>query len=219
MRRRQTPIGQHFFSMTRGRLVQLLRRSPHTVDELTEQLGLTRTAVREHLARLERDGLVQQSGVRRGIGKPAHLYALSPAARELFARGYAPVLQGLLDVLAGRLDPADREALLRDVGRRLAARHPTPSGDIPERLAAGAELLNDLGGLAEVQKVNGSFVIQGWSCPLASVVQEHPELCHVPETLLSELLGLPVQEQCDRHDPPRCRFAVASGPNGTSPEE
>ena len=212
----RTRIGQRYFSTTRGRVVLLLRRSPRTVDELTGLLGVTRNAVREHLATLERDGLVHRSGVRRGDGKPAHLYALSPEAAELFPRGYAPVLDGVLDALAEQFDPPSREAVLRDVGRKLVAGRPVPRGGVRERIAASAEVLNDLGGFAEDREVDGTLAIQGWSCPLAAVVVDHPELCLLVEAMLAQVIGLAVQERCDRREPPRCFFVVAAGPEDTS---
>jgi predicted ArsR family transcriptional regulator len=204
-------LGQRFFSTTRGRIVLLLRRSSRTVDELTELLGVTRTAVREHLATLERDGLVRRNGVRRGDGKPAHLYGLTPEAAELFPRGYAPVLRGVLDALAEQLPAAGHEAFLRDVGRRLAAGQRVPRGDVRERLAAGAQLLNDLGGFAEVREVDGALTIQGWGCPLAAAVVDHPELCLLAEAMLARIVDLPVEARCDRREPPHCFFVVAAG--------
>jgi predicted ArsR family transcriptional regulator len=211
-----TRVGQRFFSTTRGRIVLLIRHSARTVDELAEALGLTRNAVREHLTTLERDGLAHRSGVRRGNGKPAHLYSLTPEAAELFPRGYAPVLDGVLDALARQLPPAAREALLRGVGRGIAAARPSPRGDLRERIAACAELLNELGGLAEAREVDGTLIIQGWSCPLASVVVAHPELCLLAEEMVTELVGRPVRERCDRRDPPRCFFTVVANGHSTS---
>jgi excisionase family DNA binding protein len=191
-----TRIGQRFFSTTRGRIVLLVRRSARTVDELAEELGLTRNAVREHLATLERDGLVHRSGGRRGNGKPAHLYALTPEAVELFPRGYAPVLDGVLDALVRQLPPAPREVLLRELGRDIAVARPLPQGGVRERVAAGAELQNELGELAEARDVDGALVIQGWSCPLAAVVVDHPELCLLAEAMLTELIGRPDRQRC-----------------------
>ena len=51
------------FESTRGRVVALLRRTGFTVDELPRELDLTNNGVRAHLATLERDGIVRQSGV------------------------------------------------------------------------------------------------------------------------------------------------------------
>ena len=44
---------------TSGQILELLRRSPMTVDELAAALGVTRTAVRAQLATLERDEFVE----------------------------------------------------------------------------------------------------------------------------------------------------------------
>src|SRR4051812_36032113 len=115
--------GQRFFTSTRGRVVALLRRAGSTVDELGRALGLTGNAVRAHIATLERDGLVEQRGVRRGASKPAYAYDLTPAAEQLFPKAYVPVLTQLLTLLAERMPPAEYESLLRTTGHRLAGEH------------------------------------------------------------------------------------------------
>src|SRR5436189_4171855 len=83
---------QSFLESTRGRIVTLLRRNNRTVEELAQELALTDNAVRAHLATLERDGIVQQRGARRGSGKPSYIYELTPEAEYLFPKAYGPVL-------------------------------------------------------------------------------------------------------------------------------
>src|SRR5919108_1625 len=113
---------QRFYASTRGRIVSLLRRASLTVDQLATTLGLTDNAVRAHLATLERDGLVEQRVARRGgVGKPAFTYQVPPEAEPLFSRAYVPVLAKLLDVLSEQLTHDDLNALMRSVGKRLAA--------------------------------------------------------------------------------------------------
>jgi predicted ArsR family transcriptional regulator len=126
-----TRFDQRFLTSSRGQVVRLLRRGERTVDELARALGLTDNAVRSHLAALERDGLVRQAGLRRGVSKPAYAYALTPAAERLFPKAYGTLLRLLLDVLAERLPPAALDEALRDVGHRVAA------GDGAPRLARG----------------------------------------------------------------------------------
>src|SRR5215218_4419908 len=198
-----------FFASTRGRIVALLRRASHTVEDLAQALGLTGNAVRVHLATLERDGLVQQEGMRRGSRRPAYAYRLTARAERLFPHAYEPVLRHLLSVLAGRLAPAALDVVLREVGRRLAAERAEPAGNTAARIEVAAGVLTELGGLVEVERQDGTFLIRSWSCPLAAVVAGHPEVCRLMETLLTELVGVPVREQCDRSGPPRCTFAVA----------
>jgi predicted ArsR family transcriptional regulator len=145
-----------------------------------------------------------------GGGKPAYLYELTPEAEDLFPKAYEPVLHRLLDVLAEQLESDESEALLRSVGRLMAKGETVPTDGARERLEAAVEVLNELGGLAELEERDGGFVIRGYSCPLSGVTQEHPEVCRMVETLITELAGVPVNEHCDRGERPRCCFEVAT---------
>src|SRR4028119_133852 len=90
---------KRFLVSTRGRIIGLLRSSERTVNELAEALTVTDNAGRAHVSTLERDGLVQQSGVRPGLRKPHASSELTAEAEQLFPKAYAPVLTQVLDVL------------------------------------------------------------------------------------------------------------------------
>src|SRR5215212_6909899 len=90
---------QRFLSSTRGHIVTLLRGAVRTVNELAAALNLTDNAVRVHLTSLERDGLVQQKGMRPGLRKPHYAYELTPDAEQLFPKAYDILLNQLLTVL------------------------------------------------------------------------------------------------------------------------
>jgi predicted ArsR family transcriptional regulator len=203
---------EKFFESTRGQVVKLLRRSGRTVEELAGAQGLTDNGIRAHLAVLERDGIVRQRGsVRLGgrSGKPAYVYELTPEAEDLFPKAYEPTLRGLLDVLTERLGPEESEALMRAVGLVLAEGKTASAGGTRARVQAAADVLNELGGLAEVEDGDGTLVIRGYSCPLAAVMRDHPEVCRMAESLLTQVAGVPVYERCDRGERPRCCFEVA----------
>lgn len=205
-------ISRRFLETTRGRIVGLLRMGAATVEELARSLGLTDNAIRSHLATLERDGLIRQEGVRRspGAGKPATVYEIHPEAEPLFSRAYAPVLAALLDELGTQL-PAERsDDLMRRVGRRLAgAVGRAPAGDLTTRVEAAVTLLNSLGGAAQLDRRDGKLVIRGCGgCPLSAATSRRPELCRALESLLSEYVGAPVEECCDRGERPRCHFEI-----------
>lgn len=207
-----TPWNQRFLGSTRGRLITLLRRDTCTVDELASALNLTDNAVRTHLATLERDGLVRQLGVRRGVGsgKPAYTYGLTPEADQLFPKPYAAVLGEVLAALNDQIPPNMVEALLRASGRGLAAQCPSADGGLRARLETAVAALNQLGGLAELEERKGQLVIQGYSCPLAALVPNHPEVCRLAETFVCDVAGVPLRECCDRGVSPRCCFAPAA---------
>ncbi len=206
-----TRWSQKFYGSTRGRIVALLRRTSSTVDQIAASLGLTDNAVRAHLATLERDGIVEQRVSKRsGVGKPAYTYHLTAEADRLLSRAYIPILGELLNELAERLPPAELDAIMRAVGRRLAAGHTVQSAPLRDRVESAARLLNELGGVTEIEEPDGALRIRGFSCPLSAAVPAHPEVCSAIETLLAEVIGLPVRERCDRaSDKARCCFEIA----------
>ncbi len=207
-------MSRRFLETTRGRIVSLLRRGKASVEELARAVGLTDNAVRSHLATLERDGLIRQEGVRRspGAGKPATLYEIHPEADALFSRAFQPVLEALLDELSQGPSSRNGDDLMKRVGHRLAKGvGRASSGDIATRAAAGAALLDSLGGVTEVEKAGDALVIRGCgACPLSPATARHPELCRAIEALLSDYMGATVTERCDHGDRPRCGFEVST---------
>jgi predicted ArsR family transcriptional regulator len=212
-------VEPRFFSTTRGRIIALLRRHSRTVDELADVLGVTANGVRAHLTTLERDGLVTREGERRGAGKPAGLYAITAKAEQLFPKAYGLTLEVLLDTLAQRLTPEERRQALTAAGGRLAA----AVGGIPSRAAQpqrrdreerrarierAAALLEELGGLVDVEARGDDLVIRGYRCPLADVSAGHPEVCRIVQGLLETVIQEPVRELCQRATGGTCWFEV-----------
>lgn len=200
---------ERLLSSTRGQIIALLRRAPAAVGELAAALGLTDNAVRAHLSAMERDGLVEQRrGPVRGVGKPAQLYALTPGADVLLPKAYAPVLGVLLQTLGERMSRDELAELLREVGRRAAAGRGRDGADVRMRIEAAYGVLGEMGGVADLEEAEGEVVIRGFSCPLAALVPGHPEVCQLAEAMLTEIVGVPVREQCDKGERPRCCFHV-----------
>lgn len=196
---------------TRNRVITALRRGSMTLDQLAGALGLTRTAIRLQLVALERDGLVRRGGMQTGRTKPAQLYVLTDEAERDLSRAYIPVLTKLLHVLAARMAPAEFDAVMRDVGRGLVAERSRPAGALRERVEAASRLLNDLGGLTEVEAHDHGLAIQSHGCPLAATAVDHPETCFAMESLVSEFVGAPTVQRCARGERPRCRFEIGQG--------
>ena len=180
-----------------------------TAAKLAEKLNLTDNAVRAHLATLERDGVVRQTGLRRGPRKPHFTYALTEEADKLFPKAYDALLNQLIAVLKTRLQPAEIEAVLREVGRAVAAdAAPGKEGNLEGRVQTALKVLEAIGGAAEAEKEGDKIVIRSGGCPLAAAVNVHPEVCRLAETLVSEIVKAPVVEQCVRDGRPKCRFEI-----------
>jgi predicted ArsR family transcriptional regulator len=200
---------ERFFASTRGKIIILLRRSGRTVKQLAEALDITENAVRAQLTVLQRDGLIQQQTVRAGVGKPAYVYSLTSQAEHLFPKGYGLVLRQLVDILVERSDAAEMDELVRTLGRRLASNYPLPAGDVRSRLREAVGVLNDLGGLVQLEEGEDRFNICGYVCPVSEATSTHPQFCGVIETMLTELAGVRVYQRCPRSDSLACWFEAS----------
>jgi predicted ArsR family transcriptional regulator len=207
---KRTKLDKRFFGSTRGRIVILLRGTTKTVNELAAEIELTDNAVRAHLLSLERDGLIKQSGIQRGTRKPHFAYELTGEAENLFPKAYDALLNQLITVLKGRLKPETLAEVLQEVGRSLAGNQ-TPRvelSDLESRAGKAVIALEAIGGAARIEKEGEKIYIRSGSCPLASAVAEHPEVCQLAEALLAEITGTTVREECNREGSPRCAFEI-----------
>lgn len=206
-----TKLDKRFFESTRGKIVLQLRNSQRTVNDLAEFLGISDNAVRAHLSVLERDGMVSQSGAVKGYRKPHFTYSLTEESYKLFPKSYDSLLNRLLDQLKLRMSTAALKEILSDLGKSLGISEEAPiSATEDERLNNALAALAEVGGSAVIEHEEGRVIIRSESCPFGNTVKEHPEMCKAAESMLSEIVGSEVTENCDRTDLPKCRFEVAA---------
>jgi predicted ArsR family transcriptional regulator len=206
-------LRKQLLDTSRGRIVTLLRAGELTAEDIATKLGLTRSAVRIQFTAMERDGVVRKAGKRPGITRPSHLFELTPEVEQFLSKAYIPVLTHLVDVFAESLPAQQVETLLRRTGTALA-KVLSPgrvSGGLKHRVGKASELMNEhLGALTHVEG-NGGISIRGAGCPLSALTGKHPGVCLAIETFVSEIVGVPVRECCDRDNRPRCCFEIEVG--------
>ncbi len=127
----QSQSAPHF---RREVLIRLRRGGPTSPDQLAAGLGASRTGVLQQLRALEAAGLVTRQTVRHGVGRPRHLYDVTPMRRRSFPSNYDGLAAGLLDAITR----VGGEALVEGVfaARRAQARGASsesgwPSGSRP----------------------------------------------------------------------------------------
>jgi len=208
---KDTAWRRRLLKSTRGKILELLRSKERTVNELAAALRLTDNAVRAHLLSLERDGLVKQSGIQHGFRKPHVTYVLTADAEQIFPKAYGPLVDIILTVVSQKLSARELRAAMRKVGKKVADGQGTTVGakTREQRIEAALRILKDLGGAASLTKSEGKQFIRGNGCPLAAATANHPEACLIAESLLSEIIGVPVKERCVRGPTPSCCFEIA----------
>jgi predicted ArsR family transcriptional regulator len=179
---------------TRERILNILKeRGQATVKELSGTLDLTTVTIRHHLDTLRREKLVATPTVRhrKAPGRPQHIYTLTEDAADFFPKRYECLIDLLLEEIRAQLSQGKVEEIMARIGSRIASQItiPTDTG-FEERVAIAADFLDDRGCMAHWEKSNnGDYRVHIANCPYESVAQNHPVVCEIDRTLLTEFLG------------------------------
>ncbi len=196
-----------------GQILQYLQRNNEaTVKELAALLGVSATAVRDHLVHLQAEGLVDARSERYGPGRPRLVYTLSEQARSRFPKQYDRLITGLLRELIAFEGAEKVEQLLERVSRRLAEEYAgqMEGTGMAERLDELRSLLEQRGVPAEVAEARDG--IRLFACPFYDIAQDHPEVCSMERQMIEYVLGEKLAlESTIREGAHTCRFVVRSG--------
>ena len=180
-----------FFHSTRGRVLESLkRRGGSTAAELAAEHGLTVNAVRQHLSRLEGEGLIAEGSARRGRTKPSQVYSVTHAGERLFPQRYDVLLNAVLHEL--QLEDGDDRitALFKRIGERSARKYAGrfEGKGLPERVDEVTKILREQGVVADCGPAEGGYIIREHNCPFKETAGAHPQVCTVVHTLMNEVL-------------------------------
>jgi predicted ArsR family transcriptional regulator len=215
---------------TRTEILTLLKRNGgHSVAELASELKLAPITVRQHVTRLERDGLLVADHRAGSSGRPHYVYKLTAKAHaaafprrtdrliELLVREVG-VLQG--QELVG-LSAQEKTLLVLDrVAQRFAHEYAPLLGDwqLPERVAFVTEVMHAEGGLAEWEKTAAGYEIRDFNCLFHRLLnQDGSEVCEWHQYFLSYTLAADVRAApCSDTVGQCCRFIVSEPPAAVS---
>lgn len=190
---------------TRDRLLELLHWGPLTVDQLAREVGLTLNGVRAQLTAMERDGLVERSALHPEgkVGKPPAAFSLTQRAREERFVAFPAALTAMIHELVARHGTEDAASVLGAAGQRLAG----AKGSARDAVT----VLQQLGAVVRrTTDADGTELVEGAGCPLATAVRGQPVTCELIRSLLSARLDKPVEMRCLHGEAPSCRFAIGT---------
>lgn len=188
-------------SESKRTLLELLkRRGRLTLNEAVEATDLARTTLREHLGRLERDGLVTVSRRREGRGRPELQFTLTPAGESLFPDQSGRMLGRLIEFLQDRGEDDRLEVFFqaywteRLEGAQFRMRDVEKS-EMSARLEELAQLLEEEGFMPEVEgEANGDrFLVRECNCPFPEAVRETSLPCELEVRFYRELFDAHVE--------------------------
>jgi predicted ArsR family transcriptional regulator len=177
---------------TKHAILQMLLREELRPSDLATRLGVTPTAVRQHLATLSALGLVERRRVPAGASRPPEVYRLSAEGRRIFPKRYDLLVAGLLEVLLERTGPDRTLETVAAAARRLAERVTTALPEAPSR-ERWARLLawleDEFAWEADAVGLDGTpGRLTVHQCPFQDVSSRHPSVCGVFFSTLIETL-------------------------------
>ena len=174
----------------RALLEDLKEHGEATADELARRLGVTASAVRQHLSAMQGDALVERREVRNGPGRPRHVYRVGAAGEVLFPKAYNDLANEVLDHIAAE-DPAlvDRVFERRRRRRTEAAKARVAGKAFDEQVAELTRILDEDGYLASWEPMaGGGYRIVEHNCAILDVAKRYGNACSAEIEFLRKTL-------------------------------
>lgn len=169
-------------SDTQTKIMDTLLKSPEgkTADELVTRIGITKTAVREHLDRLSALGYLRFEDERGGVGRPRRRYLVSSEGAAAFPKQYSWLSNQMLSELSHTLSEAELDGFMKRLAERVYDENASSlrSPDPEIRLRLLAKLMNDLGYRAKLRNAGDAVAtIEAFNCVYHDVAKTNPRLC------------------------------------------
>lgn len=186
-----------------------------TLDELAAHLGITKTAAKEHLMKIDHLGYLSYVDSKGLVGRPRRRYLLSQGGMDAFPKQYSWLSNVLLEHLAESAGPETvaeiMDALAEKIAGSMEDKFKSAANSL-ELLKLVTETLNQLGYRSSLKQsdLRKGAVIEATNCVYHSVAQKHPVLCRFDVKFIENVTGgMSVKlESCIARGGPVCRFCI-----------
>ena len=198
-------------------LFVLKTNGPQTAVHIAKRLGVTTMAVRQHLALLEGEALIDFTLERRKVGRPIRRWRLTDKGYDLFPDRHAELAIAMLEAVGDAFgeNGYDRfaETLTRLQVDTYRARMPPAEAPLEERVACLARIRLEEGYMAESRlRLDGVVELVENHCSIAKAARLCSKLCGSELSLFQAILGERVRIERVEHilsGDPRCTFSIS----------
>jgi len=204
------------------RILFLLKtRGPMTAQALGAALDITPQGTRQHLARLETEGLVGFEDRREKVGRPSRWWALTEAGHGRFPDSHAALTVDLIESVIRVFGAAGMDRLIADREARQHGAYEAavagPDG-LEDRVAALAALRDREGYMTEWRRDGDGWLLVENHCPICAAASACQSFCRSELALFRMVLGEDVAVERIDHivaGARRCAYRIT--PVGTAP--
>jgi DeoR family suf operon transcriptional repressor len=171
-----------------------------TIKDLMDATRVTRTALRQRLSRLMRDGLVERREVHQPRGRPIYVYLVAQQAERFFGSNYCDLAASLWQALNSVADDKTRKQIMTLTRENLVElyRNKVGEGTLEERVEGLRDLLAERGIDTEVELKGGTAHIRQYDCPYSALSEKGEGICALERQVFAELLNCPVTTRSRR---------------------
>ncbi|WP_372721210.1 helix-turn-helix transcriptional regulator [Novipirellula sp.] len=213
-------------SVDRELLMAMRSGDAFGIGDLTEQLGVTATAIRQRIERLLESGLLEREKIVAGRGRPTFQYRLTVRGHRRAGANPAELAEAMWQEILAIPDPKIRQQLLSSVANRLGRQFATQVNrevdqdqSFESRMIKLSEMLTDRHITTEISHAGDLPVLDICACPYPSLTDTSDEraMCRLEEEMISEALGRPVHLSSCRLDGDHCcQFAATGEPSDSA---
>ena len=174
----------------RAILLTIKKRGEARAEELALALGITASAIRQHLMALLAEGMVAVREQRGGAGRPKHVYSVTSEAEDLFPKTYGDLTCELLDYAAAEGEGTVDRLFERRRQRRVEqARLRLQGKAFDDQVAELTQILDEDGYLADAEADgDGGWRIVEHNCAILEVAFRYGQACSSEIGFLRDVL-------------------------------
>lgn len=193
----------------RSFLDQLHRLGSGTISEICQSVGVTATAVRQRLLRLQGQGFVSRVMVRSGRGRPHFVYQVSETGLNQLGENYSDLALILWQEMQSIEEPVLRQRVVRRVRESMVRRYGRSdhSRPLPDRLRQLQASLMDRGFDVEIDTSGDLPILRENSCPYQELASADVGICELEQEVFGDVLGTKMTlTKCCRDGHHCCEF-------------
>ncbi|WP_297217560.1 metalloregulator ArsR/SmtB family transcription factor [Thermoplasma sp.] len=194
-------------------IIALKKHDGLSLQDLSNQLGLSKMAILKHIQVLENRHIVERRIMKGEIGRPFYRFYLLMKSSSAFGSAGDRILNELIEFLA---ETGHRDLVIRFLENRyddIKRSYIRTLGNMKEdsRVEGLAKLRYEENYVPELKKTgNSKYELSEYNCPIFTIAQRFGEACSLECNLFESVLGMKVvstHTQVNGHG--ACRFIIS----------
>lgn len=185
------------------RLLYLLKtRGPQTAVALSENVGTTSVAVRQHMEKLAKKGLVESEDRRESVGRPKKYWQLTEKGNQKFPDRHSDLVLEMINSIMDVFGEVGLNQLITEREKRsfnLYDKRLSGASTLKQKVATLADIRDQEGYMAEIEPVDGGYLLHENHCPICVAATACQGFCRSELKLFEQVLGADASVTRENH--------------------